>query len=349
MGAALLDRAAEEAKRPQIKSSPNADAEAAALLRSSQTGRAVTWHRKGVRDSQGREILTPERADAGSYRAGSLMALATKAARTACKRYPLADLEEITMDLVEAALQRAPEPGRLPQVGEIGTDDRIQRPLERDRAYLIGIARHRLADAARSEAAEVESLDATYTSLGDLPSISALMEQADAQAHTDPNLVNPDSDPINRDVWAIVERFPTKDAGRAALSNLTGSSATRAQLAAQAGLGNPKDWHRSVKRGRVQLAALAQPVQHWTAKDWGMAEAIAHLVEALGPDHPRVGIFDLLAHAPAPYRPPALDRPWRTAPDVEAPTRCTPPQPTRARAVCAALAGLQRVGEGESA
>lgn len=345
MAAALLERAAAEAKRP--KTSPNADAETAAALKSSATGRPVRWHRKGVRDSEGREILTPMTTDAGSYRAGALMALATKAARTACKRYPLADLEELTMDLVEAALSRAPESGRLPQVGEIGTDDRIQRPLERDRAYLIGIARHRLADAARSEAAEVESLDATYTALGDLPSVSALIEQAEAQAHTDPNLVNPDSHPINSDVWRIMERFPTKDAGRAALSNLTGTSATRAQLAAQAGLGNPKDWHRSVKRGRVQLASLAEPVQHWTAKDWGMAEATAHLVEALGPDNPRAGIFDLTAHAPHPYRAPSMDRPWRTSPDVEAPCHVTPAQPTRARRVTACAAALQRVGGGE--
>lgn len=313
----LLERATEQAKRPPAPNTAG-EAELAAYLKSSQTGRPVRWHRK-VRDSQGREILTSQTADAGTYRAGALMALATKAARTAAKRFPLADLDDLTMDLVEAALQRAPSAERLPRVGEIGTDPRIERPTERDRAYLIGIARYKLADQARHAEAEVDSIDARITDLGDLPTVSGLLEQAEAQAHTDPNLVNPDADPINPDAWRIAERFPTKDAGRAALSNLIGSAATRAQLAKQAGLGSGKDWHRSVKRGRAQLAALAQPVTRWTAKDWGMAEGIAHLVEALGPDHPRVGIVDVLTQHPYTYRAPHTERPWRTKPDTEAP------------------------------
>jgi len=228
------------------------------------------------------------------------MALATRAAKTASRRYPKVDIDDLTMDLVEAALSKAPTREALPRVGDIGTDPRIEAPIERDRAYLIGVATHRLADYARSEAAEVDSLDAKVECKGgDLPTTTGLTEQGHTQARTDPNLVNPDAQPINRDVWAVVDAFPTKDAGRAALANLIGGSATRAQLAQQAGLGDAKDWHRSVKRGRTQLASLAKPRDQWTPKDRATEAVAKALVATIGPDNPKSGINQLLTQPPS--------------------------------------------------
>lgn len=337
---ALLAEAVTQAKRPP-QPRTMAEAETRAYLESDRTGRAVTWHRPGGKVSEG-----GIRADAGTYRPGALMALATRAAKTAARRYPQADLDDLTMDLVEAALSKAPQGHKTPGRGKIGTDPTIQSPLERDRAYLVGIARHRLADECRHPRAETESLDRRISDLGELPSMSNLIEQSEAQAHTDPNLVNPDADPVNRDVMRAAHRFPTKDAGRAALANLIGSGATRAQLARQAGLRATKDWHRSVKRGKRQLARLVEPVHRWTAKDWAMAEALAHLVTAHFPDSRGGEIENLLAQAPPTYREPNLDRPWRTEPDTEAQCAITEAQPTRARRVLAYVAALQRITEG---
>lgn len=331
-------------KAAKAKQTAEGNAETEAFLESSRTGRPVTWERTLRRAPEpGEEIgeaySVSMRADAGTYRPESLVALCHEAARIAARKQR-AEVEDLAADLIVATLARteADRPDRMPLRGSIGTDDSIPGTRDRDRAYLIGIARHLLADKARSGDAEALSLDRAEAGAGEGLDPSSLMETAERQAHQDPGLIDPDADPVTRDSWGAVNHFPTRDTGRAALAVLIGTRATRADLARAAGLANPKDWHKSVKRGRPALAALAEPPQQWTARTWDLAEAVAVLAATEGPGTRGRGMEGILASPPVEtYREPKLDWPDLPADRPPAPVTTYPPRPNRAAAVVAWL------------